>query len=143
MVDKPPMANHINWLWKNKLQVGGKVRSRKLEISCRPETMEMPNGTIVGVDDDEERDTYVLVRVYGLHNALKVRCSTVERVSYGLIVGDLVTAARKPLCLNLRRFFIYIFTRHSVYLLYSNTWQLSNSRLLPRYPFFLISPLSP
>jgi hypothetical protein len=88
MVDKPPMANHINWLRKNKLQVGDKVRSRKLEISCRPETMEIPNEIVVGVDDDEGCDAYVLVRVFGLHNALKVRCSTVERVSYGFVAGD-------------------------------------------------------
>jgi hypothetical protein len=88
MVDKPPMANHINWLRKNKLQVGAKVRSRKLKISCLHETMEIPNGTVVGVDDDGGRDAYALVRVHGLHNALKVRCSTVERVSYGLVAGD-------------------------------------------------------
>lgn len=61
MVDKPPMENHINWLRKNKFQVGDKVRSRKLEISCSLETMEIPNGTVVGVDDDEGRDAYVLV----------------------------------------------------------------------------------
>jgi hypothetical protein len=29
-----------------------------------------------------------------------------------------------------------------IYLLYSKIWQLRNRRLLPQYPFFLISPFT-
>jgi hypothetical protein len=91
MVDRITMPNRINWLhFKDKLQVGDKVRSRKLKNSCGPETMEIPDGTIVGIEDDGERDAYVLVRVHALHNPLKVRFSTVERVTYGFAAGDWV-----------------------------------------------------
>ena len=90
-VDRPTMANHTNWLlFKDKLQVGDKVRSRKLKSSCSPETMEIPDGTIVGMEDDGERDGFILVRVHGLHDPLKVRCSAVERVTYGFAAGDWV-----------------------------------------------------
>ncbi|CAN6220672.1 unnamed protein product [Urochloa humidicola] len=90
-IDRTTMANRTNWfLFKDKLQVGDKVRSRKLKNSCSPETMEIPDGTIVGMEDDGERDGYILVRVHGLHNPLKVRCSTVERVTYGFAAGDWV-----------------------------------------------------
>ena len=50
--------------------------------------MEILDGTVIGADDDEGLYAYVLVRVHGLHDALKVRCSTVERVSYGLAARD-------------------------------------------------------
>ncbi|KAL6874083.1 hypothetical protein ACP4OV_014165 [Aristida adscensionis] len=90
-VDRPTLAIHTNWsLFKDKLQVGDKVRSRKIKNSCAPETMEIPDGTIVGIDDHGERDIYVLVRVHGLHDPLKVRSSTVERVTYGFAAGDWV-----------------------------------------------------
>jgi hypothetical protein len=84
------MANRINWLrYKDKLQVGvTRVRSRKLKSSCHPKTMDIPDGTVIGADDDGGLDAYVLVRVHGLHDALKVRCLTVGRVSYGLASGD-------------------------------------------------------
>jgi hypothetical protein len=84
-------ASHTNWLlYKDKLQVGDKVRSRKLNTSCSPETMEIPDGTVVDLDDDGERDSYVLVRVHGLHDPLKVRSSMVERVTHGFAAGDWV-----------------------------------------------------
>lgn len=91
LVDRPTMTNHTNWLlFKDKLQVGDKVRSRKHKNSCNPETMEIPDGTIVGMEDNGERDGYILVRVHGLHDPLKVRWSTLERVTYGFAAGDWV-----------------------------------------------------
>jgi hypothetical protein len=84
-------ASHTNWLlYKDKLQVGDKVRSRKLNTSCSPETMEIPDGTVVCLNDDGERDSFVLVRVHGLHDPLKVRSSMVERVTHGFAAGDWV-----------------------------------------------------
>jgi hypothetical protein len=70
--------------------VGDKVRSRKLNTSCSPETMEIPDGTVVCLNDDGERDSFVLVRVHGLHDPLKVRSSMVERVTHGFAAGDWV-----------------------------------------------------
>ncbi|KAM3297964.1 hypothetical protein ACQJBY_039762 [Aegilops geniculata] len=86
------VPSHTNWShFKDKLQVGDKVRSRKVKNSCTPETMEIPDGTIVGMEDgDGERDSYILVRVHGIHDPLKVRSSTVERVTYGFAAGDWV-----------------------------------------------------
>ncbi|GJN38911.1 hypothetical protein PR202_gb27992 [Eleusine coracana subsp. coracana] len=90
-VDRPIPVSCTNWLlFKDNLQVGDEVRSRKLNTSCSPETMEIPDGTIVGLDDDGGHDNYVLVRVHGLHDPLKVRSSTVERVTYGFAAGDWV-----------------------------------------------------
>lgn len=84
----PP--SRTNWShFKDKLQIGDKVRSRKVKNSCTPETMEIPDGTIVGLEEGE-RDSYILVRVHGLHDPLKVRSSTVERVTYGFAAGDWV-----------------------------------------------------
>ncbi|KAM3215019.1 hypothetical protein ACQJBY_067148 [Aegilops geniculata] len=85
----PP--SRTNWShFKDKLQIGDKVRSRKVKNSCTPETMEIPDGTIVGMEEDGERDSYMIVRVHGLHDPLKVRSSTVERVTYGFAAGDWV-----------------------------------------------------
>jgi hypothetical protein len=90
-VDKTIPASHTNWLlYKDKLQVGDKVRSRKLNTSCSSETMEIPDGTVVGLEDDGACDSYVLVRVHGLYDPLKVRSSMVERVTYGFAAGDWV-----------------------------------------------------
>ena len=84
------VPSHTNWShFKDKLQVGDKVRSRKVKNSCTPETMEIPDGTIVGMEDGE-RDSYILVRVHGIHDPLKVRSSAVERVTYGFAAGDWV-----------------------------------------------------
>ncbi|KAK3130899.1 hypothetical protein QOZ80_6BG0499410 [Eleusine coracana subsp. coracana] len=90
-VDRPIPVSRTNWLlFKDNLQVGDKVRSRKLNTSCSLETMEIPDGTIVGLDDDGGHGNYVLVRVHGLHDPLKVRSSTMERVTYGFAAGDWV-----------------------------------------------------
>ncbi|XP_015643897.1 protein KINASE OF THE OUTER CHLOROPLAST MEMBRANE 1 isoform X2 [Oryza sativa Japonica Group] len=87
----PALPSRTNWsFFKDKLQVGDKVRSRKLKNTCSPTTMEVPDGTIVGMEDNGERDGYILVRIHGLHDPLKVRSSTVERVTYGFAAGDWV-----------------------------------------------------
>uniref|UniRef100_A0ACD6A6D7 Uncharacterized protein n=1 Tax=Avena sativa TaxID=4498 RepID=A0ACD6A6D7_AVESA len=89
--ERPTQPSGINWShYKDKLQIGDKVRSRKLKTSCTHETMQIPDGTIVGLEEDGERDGYILVRVHGLHDPLKVRSSAVERVTYGFAAGDWV-----------------------------------------------------
>jgi hypothetical protein len=52
--------------------------------------MQIPDGTIVGLEEDGDHDAYILVRVHGLHDPLKVRSTTVERVTYGFAAGDWV-----------------------------------------------------
>ncbi|CAL1388061.1 unnamed protein product [Linum trigynum] len=48
--------------------------------------MEVPEGTVVGT----EQDGFMLVRVHGIHDPLRVPDSTLERVSFGLAAGDWV-----------------------------------------------------
>ncbi|KAJ6828957.1 E3 ubiquitin-protein ligase KEG [Iris pallida] len=79
-------------LLKDHLQVGDTVRSRKPKNSCRPENMVIPEGTVVGMDTDSEASGFILVRVHGFHDPLKVLSSTVERVTYGFASGDWVKA---------------------------------------------------
>lgn len=66
------------------------MRSRKPPNSCKPENMEVPGGTIVGMERDTERNGFVLVRVHGIHDPLRVHGSTLERVTFGLAAGDWV-----------------------------------------------------
>ncbi|XP_047342364.1 serine/threonine-protein kinase DDB_G0283821 [Impatiens glandulifera] len=84
--DKPPHNNgYSTWfLSKDHLQVGDTVRSRK------PRTMDIPEGTVVGLEKDTDRNGFVLVRIQGVHNPQKVKSSTLERVTHGLAVSDWV-----------------------------------------------------
>jgi hypothetical protein len=44
--------------------------------------MHVVEGTMVGIDSD----MYVLVRVHGLHDSLRIHASNFERVSLGLLL---------------------------------------------------------
>lgn len=52
--------------------------------------MDIPEGTIVGLERDTDQDGYVLVRVHGVHDPIRVHVSTLERVTFGLAPGDWV-----------------------------------------------------
>lgn len=52
--------------------------------------MEVPEGTIVGMQHDTDSNGFVLVRVHGIHDPIRVHKSTLERVSFGLAEGDWV-----------------------------------------------------
>ncbi|XP_075101400.1 protein KINASE OF THE OUTER CHLOROPLAST MEMBRANE 1 [Nicotiana tabacum] len=89
--DKLSGSGYSKWLvLKDQLQIGDTVRSRKPPNSCKPENMEVPGGTIVGMERDTERNGFVLVRVHGIHDPLRVHGSTLERVTFGLAAGDWV-----------------------------------------------------
>ncbi|XP_071697829.1 protein KINASE OF THE OUTER CHLOROPLAST MEMBRANE 1 [Rutidosis leptorrhynchoides] len=91
ILDKSNLNGYTEWfLSKDHLQVGDTVRSRKPLNSCRPESMLVPEGTIVGLDTDSEQNGYLLVRVHGIHDPLRVHGSTLERVTFGLAAGDWV-----------------------------------------------------
>ena len=70
--------------------MGDTVRSRKAPDSCKPQTMVVPEGTVVGLEKDTDRDGLVLVRVPRVHDPLRINVSTLERVTTGLAVGDWV-----------------------------------------------------
>lgn len=85
--DKALDLGYTQWfLSKDRLIVGDTVRSRKARNSCKPENMEIPEGLIVG----QEQDGSVLVRVHGIHDPLRVHIFRLERVTHGLAPGDWV-----------------------------------------------------
>ncbi|KAJ0984340.1 hypothetical protein J5N97_002696 [Dioscorea zingiberensis] len=89
-------ASRTDWsLLKDPLQVGDTVRSRKPKNSCKLESMEIPEGTVVGMDSYMDREGFVLVRVHGIHNPMRVHSSTVERVTYGFAAGDWVRITKE------------------------------------------------
>lgn len=91
ILDKSNWNGYTEWfLSKDHLQVGDMVRSRKPLNSCKPENMVIPEGTIVGLDTDSDQNGYVLVRVHGIHDPVRVHGSTLERVTFGLAAGDWV-----------------------------------------------------
>lgn len=84
-------VGYSEWfLLKHQLQMGDVVRSRKPPNSSKSQSMEIPEGTIVGMLDDADRSGFVLVRVHSIHDPIRVHRSALERVSFGLAVGDWV-----------------------------------------------------
>ncbi|XP_030488419.2 protein KINASE OF THE OUTER CHLOROPLAST MEMBRANE 1 [Cannabis sativa] len=81
---------------KDHLLVGDTVRSRKPLNSCRPQTMDVPEGTVVSLDSNSDRDDFVLVKITGVRNPVRVLISTIERVTSGLSRGDWVRLKESP-----------------------------------------------
>ncbi|XP_027354492.1 E3 ubiquitin-protein ligase KEG [Abrus precatorius] len=77
------------FLSKDHLQVGDIVRSRKPSNSCKPQNMEVPEGNVVGLERNADHG-FVLVRVHGVHDPVRIHASTLERVTNGLAAGDWV-----------------------------------------------------
>ncbi|KAL5825205.1 hypothetical protein ACOSQ3_021268 [Xanthoceras sorbifolium] len=91
LTERSSVKGYTAWyLLKDHLQVGDVVRSRKPLNARRPRTLDVPEGTVVGLDSDIDRSSFVLVKLPGLHNPLKVQESALERVTSGLAVGDWV-----------------------------------------------------
>ncbi|KAL3844033.1 hypothetical protein ACJIZ3_001436 [Penstemon smallii] len=89
--EKPGGVGYTEWfLAKDHLQVGDTVRSRKSPNSCNPQTMDVPDGTVVGLERDTDQDGFVLVRVHGIHDPIRVHVSTLERVTFNMAAGDWV-----------------------------------------------------
>ncbi|XP_024978881.1 E3 ubiquitin-protein ligase KEG-like [Cynara cardunculus var. scolymus] len=86
--DRTLGSGYSTWfLTKDHLQVGDVVRSRKTHNNCKPQNMAVAEGTVVGLEKDTDRDGFVLVRVQGIHNPLRVNITTLERVTSGLAAG--------------------------------------------------------
>lgn len=77
------------FLSKDHLQVGDTVRSRKPPNSCKAQNMDVPEGTVVGLERNADHG-FVLVRVHGIHDPIRIHASTLERVTNGLAAGDWV-----------------------------------------------------
>lgn len=52
--------------------------------------MDVPEGTVAGLETDSDREGFALVKIPGVRNPVRVLVSTVERVTSGLAVGDWV-----------------------------------------------------
>ncbi|CAN1287777.1 E3 ubiquitin-protein ligase KEG [Linum perenne] len=84
-------TSYAEWsVSKDHLQIGDVVRSRKPCYSCKPENMQVPEGIVVGTEQDTNSHGFILVRVHGIHDPLRVPAATLERVSFGLASGDWV-----------------------------------------------------
>ena len=69
--------------------MGDTVRSRKPSNSCNPQNMEVPQGNVVGLERNADHG-FVLVRLHGVHDPVRIHASTLERVTNGLGAGDWV-----------------------------------------------------
>ncbi|KAL6996623.1 Protein KINASE OF THE OUTER CHLOROPLAST MEMBRANE 1 [Sarracenia purpurea var. burkii] len=91
VVDKSNSSGYSSWfLLKEHLQVGDTIRSRKVANSCKQKCMDVPEGTVVGLEEDTDRNEFVLVRVHGIQHPKRINTSTLERVTSGLAAGDWV-----------------------------------------------------
>lgn len=88
--EKSSSTGRTDWfLSKDRLQVNDMVRSRKPTNSCKHQNMDVPEGTIVGLDRSADHG-FVLVRIHGIHDPLRIHTSALERVTFGLAAGDWV-----------------------------------------------------
>lgn len=86
-IAKSSSMGYTQWfLSKDHLQVGDTVRSRKPSNSCNSQNMEVPEGNVVGTADHG----FVLVRLHGVHDPVRIHASTLERLTNGLGAGDWV-----------------------------------------------------
>ncbi|KAL5850276.1 hypothetical protein ACOSQ3_008326 [Xanthoceras sorbifolium] len=90
LVERSSVGYTGRFLSKDDLQVGDMVRSRKLPNNRKPEIMDIPEGSVVGLERNTERDGFVMVRLHGIHDPLRVHVSSLERVTFGLAAGDWV-----------------------------------------------------
>ncbi|CAM8967420.1 unnamed protein product [Rhodiola kirilowii] len=91
VVEKSSSTGFTQWfLSKDSLQVGDTVRSRKPPNSGKHANMSVPEGIVVGLEHSNNQESYVLVRVHGIHDPVRVQTSALERVTNGLAAGDWV-----------------------------------------------------
>uniref|UniRef100_A0A7N0T9X3 Protein kinase domain-containing protein n=1 Tax=Kalanchoe fedtschenkoi TaxID=63787 RepID=A0A7N0T9X3_KALFE len=91
VAEKSGGSGYTQWfLSKDPLQVGDTVRSRKPPNSGKHANMSVPEGTVVGLEHSTNQESYVLVRVHGIHDPVRVQASALERVTNGLAAGDWV-----------------------------------------------------
>ncbi|XP_057772819.1 E3 ubiquitin-protein ligase KEG-like [Salvia miltiorrhiza] len=90
-VNKPHCSGYSTWfLSKDRLQIGDTVRSRKDLSTCKPISLVVKEGVVVGLEKDGERDAFALVQIPNMHNQLRLNAITIERVTFGFASGDWV-----------------------------------------------------
>ncbi|XP_057459701.1 E3 ubiquitin-protein ligase KEG-like [Actinidia eriantha] len=95
-IDKSNSSGYSSWFFsKDHLQVGDTVRSRKALNTCKSKSMDVPEGTVVGLEKDNDRDGFVQVQIHEMQNPQRVNASTLERVTSGWVVGDWVHLAEE------------------------------------------------
>ncbi|MED6122768.1 hypothetical protein PIB30_042974 [Stylosanthes scabra] len=87
---KSSSTGYTEWfLSKDPLHVRDTVRSRKPSNSCTSQNMDVPSGTVVGLERNPDNG-FVLVRVHGIQDPIRVHASTIEHVTFGLAAGNWV-----------------------------------------------------
>lgn len=71
------------------------VRSRKSSNTCKPVSLAVSEGTVVGLEKDSDRDGFVLVQVPHRQSPLKINALTLERVISGFSAGNWVCLINK------------------------------------------------
>ncbi|PSS07518.1 E3 ubiquitin-protein like [Actinidia chinensis var. chinensis] len=95
-VDKSNSSGYSSWFFsKDLLQVGDTVRSRKAWNTCKSKSMDVPEGTVVGLEKDNDRDGFVQVQIHEMQNPQRLNASTLERITSGWVVGDWVHLAEE------------------------------------------------
>lgn len=90
VIEKSSSTGYTDWcISKDRLQVNDMVRSRKSTNSSKRQNMDVPGGTVVGLDRNVDHG-FVLVRIHGIHDPLRIHSSSLERVTFGLAAGDWV-----------------------------------------------------
>ncbi|XP_021898459.1 E3 ubiquitin-protein ligase KEG-like isoform X1 [Carica papaya] len=91
LAENASLCGYSSWfLSEDHFQVGDTVRSRKPINACKPQNIDLPEGTVVGLDCEGERKSFVLVKVPGIRNPLTVQGSILQSVTSGFAVGDWV-----------------------------------------------------
>ncbi|KAL5575720.1 hypothetical protein UlMin_017419 [Ulmus minor] len=84
-------GGHSAWyLSKDDLVVGDTVRSRKPLNGSKPQNMDIPEGIVVSLESNSDKDDFVLVKIPGVRNPVRIHKSTIERVTSGLAMSDWV-----------------------------------------------------
>ncbi|KAK1300930.1 E3 ubiquitin-protein ligase KEG [Acorus calamus] len=92
IVERSNIGSLTDWsILKDPLYVGDTVRSRKPKNFTEPKNMDIPEGTVVGLEGNNNQDAFVLIRVHGIHNSLRIHPSLLERVTFGFAAGDWVS----------------------------------------------------
>ncbi|KAK4427994.1 putative serine/threonine-protein kinase DDB [Sesamum alatum] len=95
-VDKLPRSGCSTWfLSKDPLRVGDTVRSRRALTTCKPLSLAVTEGVVVGIEKDSDRDGYVLVQIPNRHNQLRLNTLALERVTSGFASGDWVRLVKE------------------------------------------------
>ncbi|OWM81844.1 hypothetical protein CDL15_Pgr007882 [Punica granatum] len=86
-----PSSGCTPWfLLKDHIQVGDAVHSRRPLNARRPRNIDVPEGSVVGLQNDSGREGFALVKIPGVPHPLKVQIFNLERVTFGFAAGDWV-----------------------------------------------------